>query len=108
MLTDVLTLTNNVIESPDFASEADGYYKGGFLFWLDIDGVSDRRMIVDHVGSFITLMSPIPGLKITDQVTVFPGCKHTLADCKDKFNNIENYGGMPYSPTVSPFNTPLY
>ena len=106
--TTLLTVTKNVVNSADFALEVDGYYKGGFLFWLSVDGVSDRRMIVDHVGANITLMTPMPGLTIGHQVTVYPGCKHTMDDCRVKFNNLDNYGGFPFSPNVTPFNTPLY
>ena len=107
-LTDLDAVNDNVVNSADFALEVDGYFKGGFLFWLNGSGVTDQRMIVDHVGADCTLITPMPNLAIGDQVSVYPGCKHTLADCKDKFNNLVNYGGLPYSPNTTPFNTILY
>lgn len=31
------------------------------------------------------------------------GCPHNTGACNDRFNNIANYGGSPYTPNINPF-----
>ena len=35
-------------------------------------------------------------------ITLSRGCSKTVSDCKNKFNNISNYGGFPYIPAKNP------
>lgn len=37
-----------------------------------------------------------------DQVELYPGCRHTVGDCTDKFSNIVNFGGFPKIPNRNP------
>lgn len=34
-----------------------------------------------------------------DTYTMIPGCRKRLGDCRDKFNNVANFGGFPWVPT---------
>lgn len=43
-----------------------------------------------------------PELAVGQSLTAFAGCKHTTADCKNKFNNAANFGGFPFIPRVNP------
>ena len=36
-------------------------------------------------------------------VTLYPGCTKSRAVCKNKFDNLNNYGGFPWIPTKNPF-----
>ncbi len=38
--------------------------------------------------------APAPG----DQFTVYPGCDKSVFACRNKFNNLLNYGGFPFTP----------
>jgi len=38
-----------------------------------------------------------------DIVTLQPGCNKSPSDCVDKFNNLENFVGFPYIPSVNPY-----
>jgi len=69
-----------------------------------IDG--ERRLIVEQTGPFITIAYPFRELLVGDNVEIFRGCDHTLADCHNKFNNAINFGGHPTIPTINPFATP--
>jgi uncharacterized phage protein (TIGR02218 family) len=64
---------------------------GGFLF------------VTAHTGSSITLANPC-ALVATNAVTLYPGCARNRETCKDKFNNILNFGGWPWIPTRNPFD----
>lgn len=38
---------------------------------------------------------------IGDTYSIVPGCRKRLADCRDKWNNVINFGGFPTIPTSS-------
>lgn len=79
-------------------SEPDGYYDGGLLTW----GTGSNSNIPCEVKSYkvtggvirLQLLTPFtvnPG----DGFTLIPGCDKNLTTCKDKFNNVVNFGGFP-------------
>lgn len=43
-----------------------------------------------------------PDFAETDVVVIRPGCRHTLADCRDKFDNAANFGGFSQVPNKNP------
>lgn len=40
---------------------------------------------------------------VGDAYTLIPGCRKRLADCRDKWNNVLNFGGFPNIPTGSQY-----
>lgn len=93
-----------VLTVTEAASQADGYYRGGVVTFG-----TERRMIRSHVGSALTLLSPVPGLAAeiassgTASVSIAPGCDRTTATCIARFANIGNHGGFP-AMTENPFD----
>lgn len=85
-------------------------YGGGWIQYEDADGNFERRFIRSFSGLVLTINFPFIGLAVTDPVTVFPGCNHTMAICDSEYANIDNYGGtMPYGPVKNPFDgTPIF
>lgn len=100
----VTGLADSTGDSTDSTSLAfaDGYYAGGIIE-LD-DGA--MRYILRQEGNSLTLLSQFDTIDV-DSVgviaTIYPGCLHTVSDCKNKFNNLLNYGGFPYIPAKNPF-----
>ena len=86
-----------------FAAVASGRLAGGFVNWTRQDGLTEFRTITNHVGNQITLDYGADDLAAGLDMTVFPGCAHNWADCKDYFNNGANYGGCLYLPQENPF-----
>lgn len=41
---------------------------------------------------------------IGDTYTLIPGCRKRLADCRDKWNNVVNFGGFSFIPTSSQYS----
>lgn len=101
--TTLTNVTNNVITSSAFSGQADGYYSGGWVEFLNAFSVYERRLIIDHVGNDITVDFPSEYLAIGASVAVFAGCARNLDDCQNKFNNLLNYGGQPFIPNRNPF-----
>lgn len=61
------------------------------------------RMIVGHTGINITLVSPMPSLVPGQAVRLYAGCDHSTTVCKNRFDNLANYGGFPWIPGKNPF-----
>jgi len=86
---------------PGLDGQADGYYFAGLLKYGDFVW----RMIEGHAGNVITVDRSLPGAAYGDTVLVYPGCDHTSDACRDKFNNLLNFGGFEFIPLVNPFST---
>jgi len=84
--------------------QPDQYYRGGMMV-RNSDG--DSRLIADQRGVDITLDAPFQELNPLDSVTIYAGCNHTVFDCADKFNNVKNYGGTPFIPSLNMFRGQL-
>lgn len=101
-------VNGTTLNSATFGLYADGYFSGGYLD-IVADGVTERRFITAHTGTQIIINVPLIGLVSGDTITVYAGCDHSKPTCKDKFNNLLNYGGFPYIPQKNPFgNNGIY
>lgn len=79
-------------------SVADGHYNGGIA---KING--QIRNIIEQIGTNIKLTHPFTGVQ-TGTLVLYPGCKHTEANCSD-FNNLDNFGGFARLPNKNPFGS---
>ena len=95
--------TGTTLQSSMFAAKPDKYFAGGYVDW-DSGTDIQRRFILSHTGSSITINLPFAGIQGTATVTAYPGCDHLLLTCNDKFNNVDNYGGQPFYPGKNPYN----
>jgi hypothetical protein len=64
----------------------------------------ERRMILTHTGSDITIMGLPVDMRVGDTIFAFPGCDRTVDTCVGKFDNLVNMGGFPHSPGRNPFD----
>lgn len=97
----VTGLGDSAGDSTSLAS-ADGYYAGGIIELGD----GSMRYILRQEGNTLTLLSAFDTIDIDSvgvMATIYPGCAHTISDCKDKFDNLLNYGGFPFIPAKNPF-----
>ena len=92
------------------SSITDGYFTGGMIE----TGDGFLRYITNHSGTTLTLIRPFQALEDevngsagTANVTLYPGCDHTRNTCKDKFNNLNNFGGFPWIPGKNPFSNEI-
>lgn len=102
-------LDSDVVDSNYADSD---YFVGGYL--ETNDGLT--RYITAQSGTTLTLIRPLASLNddVGDsvggaEVTLYPGCAKTRAVCKDKFNNLNNFGGFPFIPgeTNNPFSNKI-
>lgn len=96
----VTSVTANIIVVNLGNGVANDYYTGGYM---QIPGTKSGRHIIAQTGNNVTISAAFNDLKAGQSVDVYPGCDHVRTTCKDKFNNILNYGGLPYIPSKNPF-----
>lgn len=76
---------------------------GGTATWLREDGLIERRSIMRHVGTSITLLYGAADLAAGLAVIVLPGCPRSWAACDARGNTL-NYGGAIYKPVKNPMD----
>lgn len=96
----VTSVNGATVVSSGFALRPDQWYRGGRLETAS----GETRFIVDHQGSTVTLISPLPGLRSLDEVRAYWGCDHLEATCRDKFDNLVNHLGWSRLPGRNPFS----
>lgn len=69
----------------------------------------EKQGIVGNAANVITLGYPFFDILAGDQIELTQGCDHMrLGHCKNRFNNVVNYGGMDFIPEVNPFEQLSY
>lgn len=108
VLGSVASAAGNVINVAAAGSLPNGYFAGGYLSWVTHVGTQDKRMITAHISTALTLTAVPVGLSVGQEVSLYPGCDHTLATCHGRFANSANYGGFPAIPQKNPFAANIY
>lgn len=99
-LLNVLSPSSCKLSHADLASKADGWWNGG---WAELE-TGEKRMIVAHSGTAVTLNYPFLNISSSGAiVTFYAGCDSLVATCNTKFSNVANFGGFPYIPTDNKF-----
>lgn len=97
--------TNRILILADSSPGDAQYFRSGYLIhqttgqklgiaWSDEEAGTERVILKMHFWS--------PDLAPGNGVKVYPGCRHTPADCKDKFDNEANFGGFSHIPNRNP------
>jgi len=85
-------------------SGADGTFDGGFIQWEHPSRGTEFLGIERQVGTTCAMFGVTDGIYYGLEVTAYPGCNRTVAVCMEKFNNLDNFGGVPDLPGKSPFD----
>lgn len=86
-----ITAMSGKTATTDSAASGDFYVFGDIVHLP----TGQRRMIVAQSGAVLTLDAPFVGAIVGDPVRIAPGCAHDIVTCRDKFNNVVNFVGMP-------------
>jgi len=81
----------------DMDTKEDDYYAYGWMEWGIV-----KRMIASSSGQEITLNYPITTLGTGEAINIYPGCDGAIETCRDKYDNVLNFGGHPYIPEDNP------
>lgn len=79
-------------------------YAGGLVIRIadQADQVAHIHYIRSVNGLVLEITKAGVSFEAGDLLELYPGCDHTMQTCNDTFNNIPNYGGMPFIPTINP------
>jgi uncharacterized phage protein (TIGR02218 family) len=83
---------------------ADGMFDGGFIEWTHAVRGTEFLAIESQKGDTCEMFGDASGLYYNLAVIAYPGCNRTTEDCTNKFNNLDNFGGVPDLPGKSPFD----
>lgn len=100
----VFEIVGNKVTMQGLNEKPDDYFAGGFIEWTDpIRGI-EYRGIEEHKGNVVTMFGLADGLYYGLKVKAHAGCDRRPGTCSSKFNNLDNYGGVPDMPGKSPFD----
>lgn len=99
----IASVGGSSIVVPGAAAFGDGYFTGGYIEWIDPTRGTERRAIETHGGDQLIIFGVVGGLSGGMVLKIYPGCGRTVSECQ-KFNNLDNYGGVPSMPGQSPFD----
>lgn len=101
------TLTTTIVKiqssliTVDNDQTADGSLSGGEIINTR---TGESRSIYENNDNEIKISYPFTEAEIGDTIELVFGCDHRrLGDCMNRFNNVNNYGGFDFIPTVNPF-----
>lgn len=86
------------------AGTPDGTFDGGFIEWEHPSRGTEFRGIEVQLGVMCTMFGLADGLYYGLHVKAYVGCNRTTTDCVNRFDNLNNYGGVPDMPGKSPFD----
>lgn len=68
-----------------------------------IDRTGENRVITESVSTRVSVTHEFIDAIIGEPVTVIAGCEKSYTACKDKFNNLVNFGGFKWLPVDNPY-----
>lgn len=97
--------SNAVFRDSTRAEVADYFGAGTIAFTTGANaGLKPHKIKTHDADGTITLHEPFHyAVAVGDAYTLIPGCRKRQADCRDKWNNIVNFGGFSFVPTQSTY-----
>lgn len=83
--------------------QTDQFYRDGTIVWTSGNNIGRVFPIADYRASDykLTLLTPTPfDIQVGDRGIIMVGCDGLIGTCRDKFNNVANFGGDPYAPSA--------
>jgi uncharacterized phage protein (TIGR02218 family) len=98
----VSTVSGSIVTGAGFGAKPDGYYQAGWLELTAGDYAGDRRGVIAHVGTSVTLVTPFASLAGGTTVKAVKGCQRHEAACKE-FDNLDRFMGFARIPNRNPY-----
>lgn len=102
----IVTRIQNQIITVDDMVYADDDLVGGIM---TNTRTGEQQGIISNDANVLRIGYPFFDLILGDTVELTLGCDHDrLGHCKDRFNNVDNYGGFDFVPEINPFEKLVY
>lgn len=102
----ITSVTSNLIFSDSARTEAADYFASGTIAFTSGSNAGLKPLEIKSYlsdGTVETYEAFHYPVSIGDAYTLIPGCRKRLEDCRDKWNNVVNFGGFSYVPTQSTY-----
>lgn len=103
----VTSVTSNQVFTDTSRSEPSDWFTEGILTWTSGNNVGLSQRVKDYAlgspaaGEFTLAFAMLSNVQVGDTYSVHAGCRKRLAeDCRDKFDNVLNFGGEPHRPGI--------
>ena len=99
-------VTSTLIVRDSARTEALDYFAAGTIEITSGDnaGLRPKEIKAYSADGTIEIYEPFHyPLAVGDTYTLIPGCRKRLEDCRDKWNNVVNFGGFSFVPTSSTY-----
>lgn len=84
--------------------EASDYFGGGVLTFTGGQNAGFSKEVKSFAAGVIEVYEPFYyAPQVGDTYALIPGCRKRLEDCRDKWNNVVNFGGFSFVPTGSQY-----
>lgn len=93
------------IGAPPPTTSSSGYFDQGVITFISGSNVGLSRVVSEYTNSggsngVVAVVPPFPYTVNTgDTFSIIAGCSKNMTTCKQKFNNLINFGGYPFVPT---------
>lgn len=78
-------------------AEASAYFQEGIVTFTTGLNAGYSRKVKTFAAGVFEVVAPFPfTISVADQFTAIAGCQRRLEDCRDKFDNVVNFGGEPH------------
>ena len=98
----VLEINESSVVSTSILDESNSR---GFPDWFS-GGVikigDERRSIIGQEGNRVLISSPFLNAQVGDVLSSRPTCNRTVNNCRERYNNFNNFGGSPFIPVSNP------
>lgn len=104
----VTSVTDRYIFTDSALAQAADYFGAGSVVWTTGNnvGLKSQEVKAFGVGGVIELYEAFfYPVQVGDQLEITPGCRKRLEDCRDKWNNVLNFGGFTRIPTGNTYTT---
>ena len=105
---DITHMTSSVILRDSARAEAADYFAAGLIRFTTganagLPGKDIKRFEADGT---LEIYEPFHyPVEIGDEYEMQPGCRKRLQDCRDKWNNVDNFGGFSFVPVGSKYQS---
>jgi uncharacterized phage protein (TIGR02218 family) len=97
-----ISAAGDVVTVAAAASKPDNWFTAGY-----IEIGQQRRMILLHNGTSLTLLAPLFNVAVGVAVNLYAGCMRDYHTCVQKFANGKNFMGFQWVPVKNPFKDPF-
>lgn len=97
-------VTSQTVIRDSARAEAADYFAAGLIRFTTGDnaGLPGKEIKSYAADGTVTVFEPFHyAVQVGDAYELVPGCRKRLEDCRDKWNNVVNFGGFSFVPTTS-------